>query len=275
MTAGPLVSVITAVYNGSAHLEQAIRSVIRQTYPRVEHIVIDGGSTDGSIKILEQYSSRLSYWCSEADGGIFDAFNKGVNQANGEWIYFLGADDFLWSPQIIETVIPWLTSLFPRYRVVYGKVALIDRNGAVLFRAGKPWSRRRFSQIVSVPHQGVFHHRSLFEVHGIFDPTYKIAGDYEFLLREASTRDFYFLPRLTIAGMRLGGVSSGGLFSLRPYRELLRARRQNLQTAFPWIILAAAFRTIVRRAMKYLFGEPRTLQLIQAFRRLKWRRSIC
>src|SRR5688572_26809863 len=100
MPTSPKVSIITAVYNGDLYLEQTIQSVLAQTYANIEYIVIDGGSKDGTVAILKKYASKLAYWVSEPDKGIYDAWNKGVQAATGEWIAFLGADDLLFPDTI-------------------------------------------------------------------------------------------------------------------------------------------------------------------------------
>nr|WP_071779299.1 glycosyltransferase family 2 protein [Sulfurimonas hongkongensis] len=91
----PLVSIITVVYNGEEHLEETILSIINQTYEHVEYIIIDGGSTDGTLKIIKKYEDAIDYWVSKKDSGIYDAMNKGIERASGEWINFINAGDRL------------------------------------------------------------------------------------------------------------------------------------------------------------------------------------
>ncbi|EOR93980.1 glycosyl transferase, family 2 [Arcticibacter svalbardensis MN12-7] len=92
----PLISIITVTFNAHQHIQKCIDSIQTQSYPNIEHIIIDGGSTDGTMEILEHNDSKIAYWKSEADTGIFNAMNKGLKQAKGDWIYFLGADDTLY-----------------------------------------------------------------------------------------------------------------------------------------------------------------------------------
>src|SRR5439155_13950516 len=100
----PLVSIITIVYNREAYLEQAINSVLQQSYPNIEYIVIDGGSTDNSVSIIKKYASKIQYWVSEPDNGIADAFNKGLMKANGNIIGFINADDW-YEPIAVEKAV--------------------------------------------------------------------------------------------------------------------------------------------------------------------------
>jgi len=90
----PLISIVTVVYNGAKHLEQTILSVLKQSYPNVEYLIIDGGSTDGTLEIIRQYEEAIDYWISETDKGIYDAMNKGISLASGDYIVFLNADDW-------------------------------------------------------------------------------------------------------------------------------------------------------------------------------------
>ncbi|ORM38742.1 hypothetical protein A2G94_05325 [Francisella endosymbiont of Ornithodoros moubata] len=98
----PLITVITVVYNGEAYLEKIILSVINQTYESVEYIIIDGGSTDGTIDIIKKYESKINYWISEAYNGIYDAMNKGIKLATGDWINFMNAGDLFYNLSVLE-----------------------------------------------------------------------------------------------------------------------------------------------------------------------------
>ena len=91
----PLVTVVTAVFNGQPNLAGCLESILRQDYPNIEHIVVDGGSSDGTVDVLRQYDDRIAYWQSEPDKGVYDAWNKALAEAHGEWICFLGVDDEL------------------------------------------------------------------------------------------------------------------------------------------------------------------------------------
>src|SRR5262245_53834223 len=160
---GVRISVIVAVYNGAATLRQCIDSVANQTYPNRELIVIDGGSTDGTVQILEENASKLTYWESSPDRGIYDAWNKGLDRARGDWICFLGADDYLWSDTVMERIEPHLRAAAPA-RVVYGRVAVVNKASEVSRYDGIPWeeARRAFEHTMTIPHPGLLHHRVLF-----------------------------------------------------------------------------------------------------------------
>jgi glycosyltransferase involved in cell wall biosynthesis len=223
----PLISIIVAVFNGKETLQQCIDSVAQQTYQNKELIVIDGGSNDGTLDLLSQNSSRLTCWLSEPDSGVYSAWNKGLARAKGEWVCFLGADDFLWDATVLEEMARLLHTLPQSVRVAYGQIVLIDVDGESTRTIGEPWAQVRdsFKLYMSIPHVGTMHRRSLFEQHGMFNESFQIAGDYELLLRELTTGDAFFIPNLIVAGQRLGGISTDKKNNLKIIREVWRAQR--------------------------------------------------
>lgn len=222
----PLLSVIIAVFNDKVTLQQCIDSVMQQTYPNKELIVIDGGSKDGTVELLEENRKKFSYWISEPDRGIYNAWNKGLAQARGEWICFLGADDYFWNETVLERVSIQLEMLPTSIRVAYGQIMLVSDDGLSPSPVGEPWEqvKESFKQYMSIPHVGTMHRRSLFEQHGKFDESFRIAGDYELLLRELITGDAAFIPGITTIGQRLGGISTDSANTLRIDQEVMRAQ---------------------------------------------------
>lgn len=209
----PLVTVVTAVYNGQPHVAGCLESVLSQDYPNIEHIVLDGGSTDGTLDVLRSREERTALWVSGSDCGVFDAWNKGLDLANGEWIAFLGADD-IYLPGAISAYID-LARKNPEAEFLSSRAKLDHPTGySPIF--GGPWAWPRFSTAMSTIHVGTMHHRSLFERLGRFDSTYRIAGDYEFMLRAKDTLKTAFTPEVTVV-MRAGGLSdsTAGLYEAR------------------------------------------------------------
>jgi glycosyltransferase involved in cell wall biosynthesis len=205
----PLITVVIACLNASDLLPRCLDSIIHQDYPHVELVVADGGSNDGTIETLRRYAislgSRLK-WASEPDSGIGNAWNKAVDRSRGDWLLFLGADDSLASPTTLSDVAPALAAT--DRRIVYGDVELRDREGAPVGRLAEPWSPAEFRKCRrSLPHQAVFHHRSLFGAHGRFDECLRITSDYDFLLRELTHSEPLYLPGVTISNMQIGGAS--------------------------------------------------------------------
>ncbi len=173
MNTRPLVSVITVVFNGEAHLEETIKSVLNQTYENIEYIIIDGGSTDGTLGIIKKYEDRITYWISESDEGISDAFNKGVKQSNG-YVLMLNAGDIFKSQNIIQECSKDLT----------GDIISFE----VLSIAGKKVGLAHYKEetdlrLARVPHQGTFVHKNFYTQHAGYSLAFKIRMDYEFFAR--------------------------------------------------------------------------------------------
>lgn len=267
----PLISIIVAVFNGVATLQQCIDSVALQTYPHKELIVIDGGSKDGTVDLLKENQGKITYWISEPDRGIYNALNKGLAQAKGDWICFLGADDFFWNAQVLEQMAEHLVKLPHNMRVAYAQIMLLNTNGEQIYSVNEPWEKIkiRFKQIMCIHHQGVMHRRSLFDLHGKFEESFKITGDYEFLLRELKTADAYFIPNLVLAGMRQGsGVSSNPLNGLKLCHEIRRAQRMHGLWLPSRIWLMVTARAYLRLLVWKIFGERLSRKLLDVGRRM-------
>jgi glycosyltransferase involved in cell wall biosynthesis len=253
----PLITVIVAVFNGAATLQQCINSVAQQTYPNKELIIIDGGSTDGTVNLLKSNREKISYWISEPDRGIYSAWNKALAHAHGEWICFLGADDYFWDEQVLESVVVHMEKLPPDIRVVYGQVMLVNLDGESLFPMGEPWEKvkERFKHTMSIPHPGLMYRRSFFGLHGLFDESYRIAGDYELLLRELKKADAFFIPDLIITAMRQGGVSTNPENSLRALYENQRIHRMHGRCIPGHVWLMEVMVWCIHLLIWKLFGE--------------------
>jgi glycosyltransferase involved in cell wall biosynthesis len=209
----PLVTVITAVFNGYDCIVNCLESVQEQDYPHVEHIVLDGGSNDGTVEILRRYDDRVALWISEPDSGVYDAWNKGLELARGDWVAFLGADDIYLAGAIGAYM--KLAGENPEAEFLSSRARLDHPTGyAPVF--GGPWEWPRFSTAMSTIHVGSMHRRSLFERYGKFDTSYRIAGDYEYLLRAREHLRAAYTPSITVV-MRAGGLSdsTAGLYEAR------------------------------------------------------------
>lgn len=201
----PLITIITSTYNAAVHLPSAIKSIREQTYGNFEWILVDGASTDGTLDILRQNEDVIDYWISEPDKGIYDAWNKGLRLAQGEWVCFLGADDQL-LPGAIESMVSCaLTSQQP-LEFVSGRVKLFQ-DGKAGRTIGRPWSWPKFRLYMCVAHTGAMHRASYFKQYGEFDASYRISGDYEILLRAGRHLRAGFVDKI-LAFSVLGGVSN-------------------------------------------------------------------
>ena len=225
----PKITIIVAVYNGSRTLSRCIKSINLQSYPNTELIIIDGGSSDGSVKIIEENSERIAYWESKRDRGIYHAWNKALFHATGNWICFLGSDDYFWENDVLEKMIPTLRFAEEKgIRLVYGRIASINKMSEVQNMLGMPWEKS-FSILSHQmpPHPGLMHHAQIFKDNGLFDESFRIAGDYEFLLRELKTRDAMFVEDVIVAGIQYGGISSNIANLIRLISEDISARKKH------------------------------------------------
>ena len=266
----PMITVIVSVYNGVKTLQQCIDSVCKQTYASKELIVIDGGSTDGSVELIKANSSAIEYWVSEPDGGIYSAWNKGLANANGDWICFIGSDDFLWSVDVLQRMASSLSHAPAEINVAYGQIMLLNQSGGELFRMGAPWPqvKARFKQLMSVPHPAVMHRKSLFTQHGNFDESYRIAGDYEMLLRELITKPALFVPDVIVTGMRQGGISSNPDNNVRALKEVREAQRKNGLRSSGWLWQLTMVRAYIGLLLSKVLGIKNTRILLNAVRRV-------
>jgi glycosyltransferase involved in cell wall biosynthesis len=210
----PIISVVTAVYNGASTVKEAIESVVVGCPPEVEYIIVDAGSTDGTLEIIYCYKNKISKIISEPDEGIYDAWNKGLRQSNGDYVCFLGADDVFIEGAL--SVFLKYVGLNPNVDYVSALCEYTDRPGSPM---GRPFVWREFSRNMKVAHVGSLHSRRLFMKFGKFDSRYKIAGDYEFLLRCGSSISTGFINQVTTR-CGSGGVSrSKGIETMREARQ--------------------------------------------------------
>lgn len=175
----PLLTVITVVYNGEKYLEQAIQSVLAQTYDNVEYIIIDGGSTDGTLDIIRNYEERVDYWVSEPDEGIYDAMNKGISLASGELIGILNSDDW-YSSYAIDSVIAAYKKMGARDIVIAGKWNVIFEGMSFKITVSPTLE---FHRGMPIAHEAMFIAKSIYEKIGFYNAEYNYASDLDLLVR--------------------------------------------------------------------------------------------
>ena len=248
----PIFSVIVPVSNGVSTIGRCLQSISVQTTSDWELIVIDAASTDGTQAILAHYGDAISYWESETDRGICHAWNKALAHARGDWLMFLGADDKLANSGVLAHALPDLPDPAVA-RVAYGSINLVAQDGQIIGSAGRPWEEagEAFYRYNTLPHQAVFHHRSLFDRHGRFDETFRICGDYEMLLRELKSAQPWFMPDFVVADVAVGGLSMRESSAFLATREVRRAQhRHGIVNAPEWrsfrIYRAAAYEGLRR-----------------------------
>ncbi len=221
MSSHPKVSIVTVVFNGDAHLEQTIRSVIGQNYPNLEHIIIDGGSTDKTLDIIKKYEEHIAYWVSEPDDGIYHAMNKGIEASSGEVIGFINADDW-YEPGIVEWAVDILE--VSGVDVVHGSMCILQQGKKALVKPA-PHNLDRFAKGMLLNHPTVFARRELYEKYGLFDTRYKIAADWELMLRWWLNDAEFYADDKVFANFRMGGISS--IYLRKSFEEKHEIRRKH------------------------------------------------
>lgn len=208
----PAVSVVIGVKNGAHALQGCLDSIAVQSAASREVIVVDSASTDGTRELVEANAraGKVTRFVSEPDRGLYEAWNKALRLARGDWICFLGCDDRFHDKGALQSLLE--AAAAGRSRVVHGRLNLVTDSGVVAETLGRPWAEARpaFLAGIMIPHPGTLHHRSLFEEHGTFDASYRIAGDYDMLLRELLEHAPLFVDRLVV-DMRFGGMSSSAM----------------------------------------------------------------
>ncbi len=206
------ITVIVASKNSVDTLQRCISSFVNQTYQYKELIIVDGGSTDGTVEIIKEHSKNIAHWESEPDRGIAHAWNKALKYANGEWILFLGSDDYFIKLMVLEEFINKIADQsITNKRVVYGTVKKVLPCGEYLNAQGMDWpviKSQFFSEKMMIPHPACFTHYSVFLEYGNFDENFSIAVDYEFLLRVLKKEEVAFIPDYYVTVMTFGGISS-------------------------------------------------------------------
>ena len=237
------VSIITVILNNASTIKNAIDSVLEQTYNDIEYIVIDGGSIDGTIDVIEKYQDKISVFLSEPDKGLYDALNKGIRLASGDVIAILHSDDLFSDRFVVSDMIEEMA--VKNAEIAFSDMVIVDNSMTKVLRHYmasyfSPWM---FKIGWMPPHPTCFIKKSLFDEFGLYSLDYKIAGDFDFLVRIFYARDinWAYLNRVTIK-MRQGGVSNAGFLSKRIIaKEINQSLRSNNVWSLPFFQLGRYF----------------------------------
>lgn len=248
------VSVVTVCLNSEATIEDTIRSVAAQEGVEIEYIVIDGGSKDSTLEIVDRYRDQVSVLVSEPDKGLYDAMNKGLARATGEVVGFLNSDDMFADPDALASLIRAMVK--DGSDCVFADIDLIDETGQVarVYSAAN-FHPSKFERAYAVPHPSFYARTEMVRDAGGFRPSFKIASDFELMIKLMRVRGvrWTYLPR-TVVKMRMGGVSTRGLKSYRiSSGELIQAIEDNGLKANR----LAVHSRIVRKGMETLHGKFR------------------
>ena len=226
-----LISIITVVFNGSNTIEQTILSVLNQPYKNIEYIIIDGGSTDGTIDIIRKYEDQIDLWISEPDGGIYDAMNKGISYAKGELIGIINSDDW-YEKEIISNIVG-IYNDSDKKTVIYGLIRNF-RDEMFYSIKGNSISTLRYDMI---QHPTCFIPKGIYEKYGTYDVKYKYCADYDLILRYVNVGvNFKFMEQI-IVNFRTGGKSSHNIADKEKYLILKKYREISGLEAVSRIIL--------------------------------------
>jgi glycosyltransferase involved in cell wall biosynthesis len=273
----PVISIIIAVLNGEKTLSRGIESVVNQTYPRKELIIMDGGSTDGTVELLKRYDSKITYWESKPDRGIYHAWNKALDHAEGKWICFIGADDFFIDEEVLGKAVPYLQQAErDGTHYVYGKVAIFSiESNKIISYANDPWlkMRKQIQRGKFLMHSGSFHHRRLFEKYGYFDESLKIAGDFDLIWRGVKSDMANYMDMVTIC-MGHGGLSMSLAVKERQLKEAIYVYRMNKIGLMPSALIAMLVKLKIYMMLRKIIGEKTAYRLGYYFSVLRGRYPI-
>ena len=203
MDAQPLVSIITPSFNQAHYIEATIQSVLGQDHPRIEYIIVDGGSTDGTLDIIKKYEDRLAFWVSEKDKGQTDAINKGFARATGDILAWINSDD-TYEPGAVSAAVNYLQE-HPEVGMVYADCNFINEQGRVIGKFGSAQTDYRLLRqgYVHIPQQTMFFRADLWRQVGPLDPSFYFAMDYDLWTRLAARTELKYLPGQVWANFRL------------------------------------------------------------------------
>ncbi len=245
----PLVSIVTPSFNQQEFLEETILSVLDQDYPALEYFVIDGGSTDGSVEIIEKYADKLTGWVSESDQGQTDAINKGFAGSRGEIMAWLNSDD-IYHQGAVRSAVEFFRNN-PEIGLVYGDTDLIDMTGRRIgkFNAQQTSYQRLMRGGVYIPQPAAFWRKDLWERSGPLDPSFYFAMDYDLWVRFAKLAPIQYFPKL-LASFRIHGEGKTTVSDDRCWPEMRKIQKREGGSIFS--IFMAKY--IIRKALGPLWN---------------------
>jgi glycosyltransferase involved in cell wall biosynthesis len=225
------ISIITVVYNNERTIRDAIQSVIGQSYKNIEYVIIDGNSKDNTVNIINEYKEKIGFFVSEKDNGLYDAMNKGIQNCTGDVIGILNSDDLYQDFNVIESVMEQFNN-DPELDILYGDLVYVksdDTNKVVRNWKSKEYYNNFFENANVPPHPALFVKNHVYKQAGLFDLQYKLAADYELMLRMFKKHNFKskYINRLIIK-MRLGGATNQSVSNIvNQNKEILKAWKNN------------------------------------------------
>ena len=233
---GPVLSVITVVYNNVSHIERTLLSVLKQTYPHIEYLVIDGASTDGTLQVIEKHKDQIAKLISEPDKGIYDAMNKALTLASGDYVLFMNSGDEIYAPETVANVFATAANA----DIYYGETEMINGKGENLgqrrHKAPANFTWRSFKYGMSISHQAIYIKRSLVEP---YDPQYQLSADIDWIIRAAKKANAIINVNQYVARYLVGGMSKAKhRQSLQERFDIMKRYYGLFPTVFNHLIIA-------------------------------------
>jgi glycosyltransferase involved in cell wall biosynthesis len=240
----PLVSIVTPSFNQERYIEATIQSVLSQDYERIEYLIVDGGSTDGTVEIIKKFAGRLAWWVSEKDQGQTDAINKGFGRAGGQILAWLNSDD-TYEPGAVSAAVKYLSD-HPDVGLVYGDCNFIDEDGRVIGKFSSAQTDYRLLRrgYVHIPQQTMFFRADWWKQVGPLDPSFYFAMDYDLWTRLAARTELRYVPE-TWANFRLHTAGKTIAADDRCWPEMIRVHYRDGGSFFSVIVAKYYIRKII------------------------------
>jgi glycosyltransferase involved in cell wall biosynthesis len=240
----PLVSIITPSFNQAPYIEETIKSVLTQDYPRVEYIIVDGGSTDGTVDIIKKHENKIAWWVSEKDKGQTDAINKGFARATGDILAWINSDD-TYEPGAISAAIKYLQE-HPDVGMIYGDCNFINETGKVIGRFNSVQTSHRLIRqgYVHIPQQTMFFRADLWKQVGPLDPSFYFAMDYDLWTRISARSEIKYVPQ-TWANFRLHTSGKTIMADDRCWPEMIKVHYRDGGSFFSVIVAKYYIRKLI------------------------------
>lgn len=246
-----LFSIITVSFNSVKTIEKTIISVLNQTYRNVEYIIIDGGSTDGTVDIIKKYSDRIKYWISKPDKGISDAFNKGIMSSHGEIIGIINSDDW-YELDAIQTIAVLNSKNNADFYI--GSLKFWDNNNIynnIIINPDKKYKNKITYRMPHLNHPASFFKREVYDEVGLFNTKYKYAMDYDFFLRVYIKNKNGYLTNKILSNMLIGGITTAN--EKKSYKEVLTISKNKILGTIWYLLILLKIK--VRQIILLFFGN--------------------
>lgn len=263
----PKVSIITVCFNSAKTIRDTIESVINQTYKNIEYIIIDGGSTDGTVDIIKEYEPYIAKWISEPDDGIYNAMNKGIQMATGEIIGIINSDDWYEINAIELVVSEFFTNI--KVDLFHGNNEIYDINDNFLFMIKPDQDYNNLWHNMVINHPGCFITKEAYKKYGLYKTDYRLAADYELILRMfINGARFQYIDRV-LASMRTGGIGYRSV-----YTSCQEAKDIVIEYGCPLIIAYKDYYFKISKTRLRKILEKSKLQFLIRYKRMLSKRTV-